>query len=182
MRIESLPKKLGKILVCIDSANVAIGLRNHGLALDYEKFVKAVRKYDSKARIYYYGPKFENTKHQRFLGFLKKMGFKLVTKEVKVIKSGSEDHRKANFDVELAVDVVDLSSGYDTLLLLSGDSDFAILARYLHKKNKRIFVISTRGSVSKELVDECDGYVVLSEWKIVVRPYVKNHPAVKRGI
>src|SRR3989344_5229033 len=131
MRIKALPKKLGKILVCIDSANVSIGLRNHGLALDYEKFVKEVKGYDLKAKIYYYGPKFENPKHQRFLGFLKKLGFKLRTKDVKVIKDGSEDHRKANFDVELAVDVVDLSQSFDTLLLLSGDSDFVVLVRYL---------------------------------------------------
>ncbi len=94
---------------------------------------------------------------------------------------GGEDHRKANFDVELAVDVIDLSRNYDTLLLLSGDSDFVALVRYLHRKGKRAFVLSTRGSVAKELVDESDGYLVLNEWTKVVRPYRKNHPAVKRG-
>ncbi len=100
---------------------------------------------------------------------------------MKVINDGGESHRKANFDVELAIDVVDLSETYDTLLLLSGDSDFVALVRYLHNKKKRTYVLSTRGSVSKELVDECDGYVALNELKRIVKVYGKNHPAVKRG-
>ena len=181
MRINKLPSKLGRALESSDSANVAIGLRNHGLALDYAECVGVIRRLDPKARIIYYGPKFIEAGHQRFLGFLKKLGLKLRTKEVKVIRDGGEDHRKANFDVELAVDVIDLSKTYDTLLLLSGDSDFVVLVRYLHQKGKKTFVLSTGGSVAKELVDESDGYLVLNEWKKVVRPYRKNPPAVKRG-
>lgn len=84
------------MLVCIDSANVAIGLRKRSFALDYRKLIGAV------------------------------------------------------------------------------NSDFAALAKYLHKYKKKTYVLSTRGSIAKELIDESDGYVVLSEWKTVVRPYKKS--------
>lgn len=174
MRIKKLPNKLKRVLICVDSANVAIGLRNHNLSLDYKKFIEQVNKLSRKTLLYYYGPKFNNDLHQRFLTFLKKLGFKLRTKEIKVINDKGTEHRKANFDVELAIDVVNLQEQYDTLLLLSGDSDFAALVVYLHKNKKTVYVLSTRGNVAKELIDESDGYVVLSEWKEVLRPYKKS--------
>lgn len=176
MRIRALPKNLQRILVCIDSANVAIGLRNRGLTLDYKKFLEAIKRHGRQATVYYYGPKFTHESHQKFLTFLKKLGCRLRTKPVKVIKDQLGDHRKANFDVELAIDVVDLKDTYDTLILLSGDSDFAALATYLRKHRKKTYVLSTRGSVAKELIKESDGYVVLSEWKGVIRPYTKKSP------
>lgn len=176
MRLKKLPKHLKRVLVCIDSANVAIGLRNHDLSLDYKKFIEMIQEQVKKAQFFYYGPKFiNNEKHQRFLTFLKKLGIKLRTKEVKVIKDKlSGHHRKANFDVELTIDAVDLQKNFDDLLLLSGDSDFAALIDYLHKKKKKVFVLSNRGSISKELIDESDGYIVLSEWKRILRPYKKS--------
>lgn len=176
MRIKSLPKNLKRMFVCIDSANVAIGLRNRGLALDYKKFLEAIKKYGQITAVYYYGPKFTHESHQKFLTFLKKLGCRLRTKPVKVIKDQLGDHRKANFDVELAIDVVDFKDTFDTLVLLSGDSDFAALASYLRRQRKKTYVLSTRGSVAKELIEESDGYVVLSEWKGVVRPYRKKSP------
>lgn len=169
MRIEKLPSKLGRILVCLDSANVSIGLRNQNLFLDYDKFYKQIKSHGTKLTAIYFGPKFESPGHNRFLAFLKKTGYKLRTKEVKVIKG--EEHRKANFDVELAIDAVDRCENYDTLVLLSGDSDFAALATYLKGKGKKVFVLSTRGAISRELVDESDGYVPLNEWKAVTGPY-----------
>ncbi len=174
MKISKLPEKLGRILVCLDSANVSIGLRNQNLFLDYNKFYRQVASHGTKLTAIYFGPKFESPGHNRFLAFLKKAGYKLRTKEVKKIKG--EEHRKANFDVELAIDAVDLHLSYDTLVLLSGDSDFAALAIYLRKKGKKVFVLSTRGAISRELVDQSDGYLPLNEWKAVVGPYRKKSP------
>ncbi len=79
-----MPRNLKRVLVCIDSANVAIGLRNYGLSLDYKEFIERIKRLSNKVLLYYYGPKFNNDLHQRFLTFLKKLGFKLRTKEVKV--------------------------------------------------------------------------------------------------
>lgn len=181
MRIDHLPKKLGRILVSVDSANVAIGLRDHGLTLDYKKFVDELKKYGRSLQLYYYGPKFPSQKHQNFLTFLKKLGFRLRTKEVKVIADKLGDHRKANFDVELAIDTVDLKQKFDTLVLLSGDSDFAAIVHYLHNQKKKVYILSSRGSVAVELVRESDGYVVLNEWKSILKPYKKYHPDFRRG-
>ncbi len=182
MRLRKLPKKLKRVLVCIDSANVSIGLRNHGYSLDYKKFVRKINKISKSVKFYYYGPKFQqNDKHQKFLVFLKKQGIRLCTKEVKIIQDKHlMKHRKANFDVEITIDIIKLQDKFDTLLLLSGDSDFAAIVSYLHGKKKTIYVLSNRGNISKELIKEADGYLVLSEWREVLRVYKKS-PRYKSG-
>lgn len=72
--------------------------------------------------------------------------------------------RKANFDVEIAVDAVSWIKNYDVLVLFSGDSDFAYLLKFLRKKGKTITVISERGHVANELVKSAGDYRDLHEF------------------
>jgi len=60
---------------------------------------------------------------------------------------------KGNLDIELALDAYRLSDTYDCLLLFSGDSDFAYLIDLLKEKEKRVIVFSTRGHISRELLE-----------------------------
>lgn len=48
---------------------------------------------------------------------------------------------KCNFDVEISVDAVRLLNTYETFCLLSSDSDFAALARFLRKNGKKVILI-----------------------------------------
>jgi len=61
-------------------------------------------------------------------------------------------HRKANLDVEITLDAVDLKDQYDSFVLCSGDGDFEPLLKYLKAHRKRCVVISTKGHIAVELV------------------------------
>lgn len=98
----------------------------------------------------------------KFFTFLKNNGFTLITKPLKIIKLEDierGDIRKANFDVEIAVDVMEMIDKFETLVLFSGDSDFNYLLRNLKKKNKNVIVVSTKYHVAKELIESCDKYI-----------------------
>lgn len=85
---------------------------------------------------------------------LARKGFKLVVKEVKVIKlKNGKQLFKGNCDVELTIDMIDLMPAYDTAILLSGDSDFAPLIKYIQKHGKKVITISTRNHISKEIIE-----------------------------
>lgn len=81
-------------------------------------------------------------------------GYIVHSKEVKEIsnRSGMFPIRKGNLDVEIALDAFRFSDMYDTLILFSGDSDFAYLADLLKQMDKKIVVISCSGHISKELL------------------------------
>ena len=44
-------------------------------------------------------------------------------------------------------------ANFDTLVLMSGDSDFAALLDNVKKAGKRVIVMSTKGHVAKELLE-----------------------------
>ena len=81
-------------------------------------------------------------------------GYIVRTKVVKKIKSRDGGYKwKNNLDIELAFEMVDTKEKYDTAVLMSGDSDFSLPIDRIKSVGKRIIVISTRGHISKELLE-----------------------------
>jgi uncharacterized LabA/DUF88 family protein len=166
----------GKILVIIDAANLESSVKSLNFWIDY---IKLKQLFDDKRLVeirdycVHHGTKNQN----QFFTFLKKQGYKLITKPLKIIKAPeikTGDIRKANFDVEIAVDVMEMVKKFDTLVLFSGDSDFDYLIRHLKAKNKRVIVISTKHHVSKELVESSNKYIDIKKLKSLVERKDKN--------
>ncbi len=154
----------GKILVIIDAANLESALKDLGWWVDYKKLRELFGKNLVEVRDYcvHHGTENQN----RFFAFLKNNSFTLITKPLKIIKQEDiqrGDIRKANFDVEITVDVMEMIDRFETLVLFSGDSDFDYLLRNLKKKNKKIIVVSTKKHVAKELIESCDKYIDLKK-------------------
>lgn len=123
----------------------------------------------------------DDKRHQKFLALLKTQGFRLRTKQVKIIRDKKKgEERKANFDVEITIDAVDRQSLYDTAVLFSGDSDFAPLIDYLKRKDKQTIICSTRRNISRELWER-GIFVDILTIKEVLRPYKNATSHLKRG-
>ncbi|MFQ6050036.1 MAG: NYN domain-containing protein [Candidatus Paceibacterales bacterium] len=146
----------GKVYVFIDVANIFYSQRTLKWRISYKKLMKYLKRECNLGKCFVYTGIFkENHNQERFLKMLQKCGYILRTKPVKKITT-REGHLewKADFDVELSFDMDDLSEGYDTAILLSGDSDFAYILKRIKKKRKRVIVMSTRGHISLELLKE----------------------------
>ncbi len=63
--------------------------------------------------------------------------------------------RKCDFDVEIARDVCNLSNSFDTLLLFSGDGDYAALVEDLISKGKKVIVVFAPGHIGREYDPLC---------------------------
>jgi len=90
--------------------------------------------------------------------------------------------RKCDFDVEIAKDACNLSSKFDTLLLFSGDGDYATLVEDLILKGKRVIVVFASGHKGKEyeilqedLKKKGKGYALF----ICTVEHLKEHIAIK---
>ena len=71
---------------------------------------------------------------------------------------------KCNFDVEMALDMLDSMEKVSGILLFSGDSDMKEPLERLKLKRKHIYIFGVRGLVAKELWQSCSRYIDFGKW------------------
>jgi uncharacterized LabA/DUF88 family protein len=164
----------GRVSIFIDAANLENSVKDLGWWIKYKKFYDYFNRETTLTQIKYYCVRHNTESQDRFFTFLKKTGFQLITKPLKTILHYEDNiyrHlRKANFDVEIALDAYIQKDNYDTFILFSGDSDFKYLIEILKGKNKRIIVVSSKYHVSRELVEAANKYIDLKE----LEPFIKK--------
>lgn len=163
----------GKIAVYIDAANLERSVQEmfvrhddipqelkhlpaNGLcwAVDYKKLKDFFGEIGDDAEFKFYCAEFLSASHKKFRYFLdKSCGFKMITKPLKEYNDHTIEspHRKANFDVEIAVDATFFMGDYDTFVLFSGDCDFEYLVKFLRGRGKIAIGFSRAGHIAKEL-------------------------------
>ena len=91
---------------------------------------------------------------------MRRNGFRVIQKELKTFYDGS---RKANLDVEIAVDMLSLAGRYDTAVLVSGDEDFVYAVNAVAYKGCRVEVAGFRSNTAPKLIDVADYFIDLGE-------------------
>ena len=156
----------GRIAVFIDASNVFYSQQTLRWRIDYQKLKNYFQRECDLVRLYFYTGKIgENHKQAAFLKRMEEYGYHVTSKEVKMIRvSPNTYERKGDLDAELIIDALKNAPGFDTCILMSGDSDFAPLLDELKRQHKRVIVMSTRGHISKELLDRAK-YIDLRKLK-----------------
>ena len=97
---------------------------------------------------------------------MRRNGFRVVQKELKTFYDGT---RKANLDVEIAVDMLSLAGRYDTAVLVSGDEDFVYAINAVAYKGCRVEVAGFRSNTAPRLIDVADFFIDLGDIAELVR-------------
>lgn len=149
-----------KVAIFIDEANLYHSASRLGLELpDYAEFLTCLRgQSDSSQAFFYTGVDRTNQHQKKFLLRLQNLGYQIISKEIIKRADGS---CKANLDVELALDIVELSNTYDTAILASGDGDFAPAIERIQRLGKRVKVAGYRATTSQKLLELADDYLDL---------------------
>ncbi len=158
-----------RVCVFVDAANILYSQQTLHWRVDYKKLKEYFeQECDLRAIYFYTGRVGENHKQNSFLKKLEQLGYVVKAKEVKRIKiSKSAYEWKGNLDVELTIDVLGNINNFDTLILMSGDSDFAPLLDAVKVQHKRVLVMSTKGHIAKELLDRAK-YINLKKLKDLI--------------
>ena len=97
--------------------------------------------------------------------------------EIKKIKSEVYEP-KCNFDVEIAMDMMDDAEKVSAVMLFSGDSDLAEPLERLRVKGKKICIIGVRTMVAGELHRIEDKYFNFGQFYNGKRHYTSENPAI----
>ncbi|BAZ11438.1 hypothetical protein NIES4071_32640 [Calothrix sp. NIES-4071] len=162
-RRERFQQETGRVAIFIDGANLFYAAMQLNLEIDYAKLLRCLAKDRQLVRAYFYTAcDSTNDKQQGFLLWMSRNGYRVVTKELIQFPDGS---KKANLDVEIAVDMITLSRHCDTIVLLSGDGDLAYAVNSIAYKGVQVEVVSLASMTSDSLINVADCYTDLEEIK-----------------
>lgn len=153
-----------RVAVYIDSANLYYATNRANIKIDYFHLARWFQTHCNLTKLNFYTAYDPSDERQQdFFTDLEHAGYTLIKKPIKVFA----DSVKGNMDIELAVDVLMQKNEYDTVVLLSGDSDFMYLVQALEKLKKRTIILGVGGFTSFELHKQADNYFFLNRIKSV---------------
>ncbi len=155
----------------IDGANLYAATRSLGFDIDYRKLLDFFGSKTNLLRAYYYSALLETEEYsplKPLTDWLAYNGYSLVTKPAKEFVDALGRRRiKGNMDIELAIDMLELASSLDHVILFSGDSDFRRLVEAVQRKGVRVTVVSSiRTSppmIADELRRQADQFIELAD-------------------
>ncbi len=150
-----------RLLVLVDESNIGSSVRTVGRVLDWLKLrdflARPHTERDLIEMVVYAGlpPPIpiwqeERDKKNKFVQWLRANGFMVVTKDGTPAEEG---RYKANVDVLMAIDAVELSVEMrpDVVILVTGDADFAYLATKLRRRGICVKVASVAQNLGNML-------------------------------
>jgi len=153
------PARVG---VFVDVANVELASDRLRARFDWKKILDILTKDRTLVRAIAYSPVHDDPgvsiETQRFVEPFLDKGYKIVTKPLKRFQDGSV---KANVDIELALDVIEMLDRLDVVCLASGDGDFQRLVEVVQAKGVRVEVVAVGTSTAANLRHAADLYIDL---------------------
>lgn len=153
------PARVG---VFVDAANVELASDRLRARFDWKKILEMLTRDRQLVRAIAYSPVHDDPgvsiETQRFVEPFLGKGYKVVTKPLKRFADGSI---KANVDIEMALDVIEMADRLDVVCLISGDGDFQRLVEVVQSKGVRVEVVAVGSSTASNLRNAADYYIDL---------------------
>ena len=155
----------------IDGSNLYAAARALGFDIDYKKLLNVFKKNGQLVRALYYTALMEEQEYspiRPLVDWLDYNGYTMVTKPTKEFTDAAGRRKiKGNMDIELAIDVMEMSPHLDHIVIFSGDGDFRRLVEAVQRKGVRVTVVSTIRSqppmIADELRRQADAFIELSD-------------------
>jgi len=160
-----------RIGIYIDGANIFYACKEANQNLDFIKLSRfVIKRFGQQDNLYpkiafkrYYtalpGP-FDISFGQRgFLDMLDIHGYEIITRELKEIyQEDGTTRKKGDMDATIGFDLSEYSDQCDIVVLVAGDGDYKLPLLKLLRKGKKILIISSELSISKEMRELAQEY------------------------
>lgn len=152
-----------RVAVLADSQNLYHSAQSvYSRNIDYSALLEEAVNDRALVRAIAYVIRAESPEEESFFEALRDIGFETKIKEIKTFADGS---KKADWDLGMSLDAVSLASHVDTVVLVTGDGDFARLCSHLRHEGVRVEAMGFSNSAADELIEAADEFVDLGERK-----------------
>lgn len=147
-----------KLAVFIDGANLYAAAKNLEFDIDYKRLLSWISAQSRLVRAFYYTALLEDQEYsplRPLIDWLDYNGYTMITKPAKEFTDSTGRRKiKGNMDIELAIDMMEISGHVDHIVLFSGDGDFRRLVESVQRRGVRVTVISTTRTQPPMVADE----------------------------
>ncbi len=165
-----------RVALFIDGANLYATAKALGFDIDYKNLLKEFSTEGVFVRALYYTALMEDQEFspiRPLIDWLDYNGFTMVTKPTKEFTDATGRRKiKGNMDIELAVDVMQMSDNLDHIIIFSGDGDFRRLVEAVQRRGKRVSIVSTLATqppmIADELRRQADQFIDLADMESIV--------------
>jgi uncharacterized LabA/DUF88 family protein len=151
-----------RVGVFVDVANMYHSAKNlYSAKVNFQEVLRTAIASRKLIRAIAYVIKSESSEERGFFGALDAQGFEVKTKDLQIFAGGA---KKADWDVGIAMDAIKLADKLDSIILVSGDGDYAPLVTYL-KENKgcQVEIIAFGKTTSSRLIEVSDDFTDLGQ-------------------
>jgi len=157
---------MSKLNIFIDGNNIFHSAKSENVNIDYSKLCNYIKQDRELIKTIFYTGVDDtsvNEDQKKFILWLKRNGFKVVTKSLNIDSTNSRKH--VSYYPEMVTDMFFFKKNIDVIAIVGGSDALIHPIRRLSDSGIRIELYAFENSVSNKLLDEVDRYVLLNECK-----------------
>lgn len=166
---EEPPRKGGpeRVGVFVDVQNMFYAARGQNARLDFDVLLQTTTRGRRLIRALAYVVEAREIDQSGFIALLQQKRYEVKRKDLKVRSDGSF---KGDWDMEIALDALEMAPLLDVVVLVTGDGDFTGLVQKLKMIGPRVEVYSFPRNTAKELREAADRFVPIDKRMLIKMP------------
>jgi len=150
-----------RVGVYVDVQNMYYSAKNlYDNKVDFKKLLDSAVMNRKLVRASAYVIQADTPDESNFFEALRQIGYEVKIKELKEFYGGQ---KKGDWDLGMSVDMIQQAKKLDTVVLVTGDGDFAVLVEHLKSMGCRVEVMSFGRSSAKEIREAADNFIDMDE-------------------
>lgn len=152
--------KAQRVGVFVDVQNMYYSARHiYNSKVNFRALLNEAVKGRTLVRAIAYVIRTEDLSREAFFDVLENLGYEVKAKDIQIFVDGS---KKGDWDIGIAMDMIEMAPRLDTLVLVSGDGDFVPLVEHLQRAmGCRVEVMAFGKSASGKLKEAADEFTDL---------------------
>lgn len=172
---KGAPERVG---VFIDVQNMYYAARQLKGKLDFDALLQACVLDRRLIQASAYVVESKEIDQSGFIAMLQQRAIEVRRKTLKVRADGS---MKGDWDMEMALDILDMAPKLDVVVLVSGDGDFTSLVRRVKTMGPKVEVVAFPRNTAKSLLEAADRFHPLDR-KSMIRTEIATPAEPERGV
>lgn len=157
----SVVNKEQRVGVFVDVQNLYYSARAlYSSKVNFKEILKEALKGRSLIRAFAYVIKADVKDESNFFEALENQGYEVRAKDLQVFYGG---HKKGDWDVGIAMDIIKLAPKLDVVVIVSGDGDYVPLVEHAQDVGCRVEAIAFGKSASSKLREAADEFIDLEK-------------------